>query len=43
MIDQQFTSEKPTLEDGDDGKAISTENQKKFEGFTYNPDTGQKV
>jgi len=41
MIDAQFTSEKPTLDDGhDDGKAISTENQKKFEGFTYNPDSG---
>jgi len=36
MIDPVFTSEKPTLNDGDGGY-ISQDNQKKFEGFTFVP------
>jgi len=40
MVDPAFTSEKPTISDGSDpGESkISVDNQKKFEGFTYNPD-----
>jgi len=40
MVDPAFTSEKPTIDDGtdpSDGK-ISSDNQKKFEGFTFIPD-----
>jgi RAC serine/threonine-protein kinase len=37
MIDPVFTSEKPTLNDGDGGY-ISQDNQKKFEGFTFIPE-----
>jgi hypothetical protein len=42
MVDPAFTSEKPTDQTENeslDGKSISTDNQKKFEGFTFVPET----
>jgi len=40
MVDPAFTSEKPTISDGSDpGESkISSENQKKFDGFTFIPE-----
>jgi len=37
MVDPAFTSEKPTISDGSDpgDSKISSDNQKKFEGFTF--------
>jgi len=44
MVDPIFTSEKPTLEDDSDhdGVALSTGQQKQFEGFTFVPDEKKK-
>jgi len=40
MVDPAFTSEKPTISDGSDpgDSKISSDNQKKFEGFTFIPE-----
>lgn len=40
MVDPAFTSEKPTISDGSDpgDSKISSENQKKFDGFSYIPE-----
>jgi len=40
MVDPAFTSEKPTISDGSDPEEskISSEHQKKFEGFTFVPE-----
>jgi len=40
MVDPAFTSEKPTIDDGNDpaDNKISSDNQKKFEGFTFIPE-----
>lgn len=43
MVDPAFTSEKPSLNDPSDisGK-LSSDAQKKFEGFTFIPDNEKK-
>jgi len=44
MVDPAFTSEKPTINDESDptDNKISADNQKKFEGFNYIPESELK-
>lgn len=44
MVDTMFTSERVTLSEGSDANdaKISTDNQKKFEGFTFVPESNMK-
>ena len=43
MVDPAFTSERATISEGNDAAAhISSDNQKKFEGFTFIPDDDKK-
>jgi len=44
LVDPTFTSEKPTDSDGSDpgDSKISSDNQKKFEGFTFIPENEMK-